>query len=480
MTWQKIPADSRVLPPACPGRTCRKGRELEGMRESASLYRSSVNGRHTRVPSVVHEVLHEPGMPLDTATRSTMEPLFGHDFSHVRVHTDAKAAESARAVHALAYTVGHDVVFGAGQFAPRTDPGERLLAHELAHVVQVSGVDGWIPSGTSIASTIIRRMPDSPAPDEQVPEAPGRLESYVFAGDKRLKTDKDFARQSGRQIGDRIKKNYGKVLYEDRLELQAMRDFFQAEAKEVFVKEIQDAVADAKKKLQTAGKSGTVFHPGVMHDHKPSGRWSEVQANPNSQSGLDSICRHSDPAGVVLAAGAYVSGVLDPWGSNKPLPAIHLGWFLKNGSGADFDENYNLELMLTTDAGVQKKISDKIPTGQSGGNFVGSVTITQDNYDDDEFKNSFGEIDRLDFEVDFTAGTLHAWFLDRYEWHPVYPFYQKYSDDIARPTNCVHAAAVELKSGKARDYWMKGEATIPLKALKSTASRWTEPAKVPM
>jgi hypothetical protein len=65
-----------------------------------------------------------------------MELRFGFDFSQVRVHTDAQAAESARAVNALAYTVGSDIVFGAGQYAPGTAAGKRLLAHELTHVVQ--------------------------------------------------------------------------------------------------------------------------------------------------------------------------------------------------------------------------------------------------------------------------------------------------------------------------------------------------------
>lgn len=92
--------------------------------------------RGMSVPSVVREVLRLSGQPLDTGTRAYMEPRFGHDFSQVRVHTDAKAAESARTVNALAYTVGRDVVFGAGQYAPRSSIGQRLLAHELTHVVQ--------------------------------------------------------------------------------------------------------------------------------------------------------------------------------------------------------------------------------------------------------------------------------------------------------------------------------------------------------
>lgn len=65
-----------------------------------------------------------------------MEPHFGHDFSGVRVHTDAAAAESARAVNALAYTVGQHIVFDAGKYAPETGAGRRLLAHELTHAVQ--------------------------------------------------------------------------------------------------------------------------------------------------------------------------------------------------------------------------------------------------------------------------------------------------------------------------------------------------------
>jgi hypothetical protein len=88
------------------------------------------------VPPIVQDALRSTGQPLDPATRAFMEPRFGHDFSHVRVHTDARAAESAQAVNALAYTVGPDVVFGAGQYAPHSREGQRLLAHELTHVVQ--------------------------------------------------------------------------------------------------------------------------------------------------------------------------------------------------------------------------------------------------------------------------------------------------------------------------------------------------------
>src|SRR5438874_13173701 len=85
------------------------------------------------VPPIVKDALSSSSQPLDSDTRDFMEPRFGHDFSQVRVHADERAAESAQAVDALAYTVGRDVVFGEGQYAPETGEGKRLLAHELTH-----------------------------------------------------------------------------------------------------------------------------------------------------------------------------------------------------------------------------------------------------------------------------------------------------------------------------------------------------------
>lgn len=71
-----------------------------------------------------------------SAARDFFEPRFGYDFSGVRVHTDARAAEAAKEVDARAFTVGRDVVFGKGEYAPGTSAGIRLVAHELAHVIQ--------------------------------------------------------------------------------------------------------------------------------------------------------------------------------------------------------------------------------------------------------------------------------------------------------------------------------------------------------
>jgi Domain of unknown function (DUF4157) len=91
------------------------------------------------IPPIVHDILKSPGQPLDSAARAFMEPRFNYDFSRVRVHAGPQAAESARAVSAQAYTVGQNVVFDHGRYAPSTIEGKRLLAHELSHVVQQTG-----------------------------------------------------------------------------------------------------------------------------------------------------------------------------------------------------------------------------------------------------------------------------------------------------------------------------------------------------
>lgn len=97
---------------------------------------NSASGSSTNAPPAVAEALSSPAHGLDSATRGLMEQRFGHDFSNVRVHTDKVAARSAAELDAEAYTVGSDVVFGAGRYDPASSDGQFLLAHELAHVVQ--------------------------------------------------------------------------------------------------------------------------------------------------------------------------------------------------------------------------------------------------------------------------------------------------------------------------------------------------------
>lgn len=103
-------------------------------------------GENSTAPASVDRVLASPGHPLDPALQQDMGQRFGHDFGRVRVHVGSTAEQSAQEVNARAYTAGHDIVFGSGRFAPGTQDGQRLLAHELTHVVQQSEAEG-IPIG---------------------------------------------------------------------------------------------------------------------------------------------------------------------------------------------------------------------------------------------------------------------------------------------------------------------------------------------
>ena len=117
--------------------------EAPKKKEEETLQRKSADEQKvSAAPPVVNHVLQRPGEPLDSTTRAFMEERFGYDFGHVRIHSDAASEKSARQVNAQAYTVGYDIVFGAGRFTPRTIEGQRLIAHELTHVVQQSGSNG--------------------------------------------------------------------------------------------------------------------------------------------------------------------------------------------------------------------------------------------------------------------------------------------------------------------------------------------------
>jgi hypothetical protein len=144
----QIPTKSAALPPALTpanfgivqrkcacGGAASSGGDCEACNKK-KLQRSATGNGPETAPPIVHEVLRSTGKPLDAATRAFMEPRFGHDFAKVRIHSDARAAESTRAVNARAYTVAQDIAFGEGQYAPQTTAGRQLLAHELTHTVQ--------------------------------------------------------------------------------------------------------------------------------------------------------------------------------------------------------------------------------------------------------------------------------------------------------------------------------------------------------
>ena len=114
---------------------------VSGMPPRIQRFSGRSNAQMDAVPASVDHVLASSGRPLEPTLRHDMEQRFGHDFSRVRVHSGAVAEQSAWEVNAHAYTMGHNIVFGTGRFAPGTYEGRRLIAHELTHVVQQTGTD---------------------------------------------------------------------------------------------------------------------------------------------------------------------------------------------------------------------------------------------------------------------------------------------------------------------------------------------------
>jgi peptidoglycan hydrolase-like protein with peptidoglycan-binding domain len=145
------PTGMAVVFPSAPARIqrvcgeCEHEMQRQSMKEDEDKLLQKKESAASGTPAVTPEVqagvdaLRGGGEPLAAPARAFFGPRFGRDFGHVRVHTGAQAARSARAVNAQAYTIGHDIVFGEGRYAPGTESGRRLLAHELTHTVQQGG-----------------------------------------------------------------------------------------------------------------------------------------------------------------------------------------------------------------------------------------------------------------------------------------------------------------------------------------------------
>lgn len=372
------------------------------------------------VPPVVGEVLASPGHPLDPATRAEMEPPFGQDFSQVRVHTDAKAAESARAVDALAYTVGRDVVFGSGYFRPAAQDGRQLLAHELAHVVQ---------QGRSA------RVAGVGAGAEQ-------------------EADRAAARMvSGAPVG----------------RLTAVAPALQR----------QHAGAAAHGKHPAAPKPKPLMLGSctpVKDDCKPSKPWSVLQAEYQAScsatvsKGIGQLL-----GGSVPSAAANAKGVIDCFCIGPPLVAAELArarlgiggpiasrvyqHFL-SASGSDW--TIDVADMLQRVAGVRAKIRAAMRSGAR----TGHTRVEQHDYKGvDDFLFAYGGIDCVQWSVggapkakrtDATPVTISI--LDYYEFHP----------GRQGVSQCAHAACVELVArGQAKNFWTRGDATVTWGLLKS-------------
>jgi hypothetical protein len=212
----------------------------------------------------------------------------------------------------------------------------------------------------------------------------------------------------------------------------------------------------------------TFFNPptyvaGVNHAHMPSGRWADVQDNPNNAPGiigsaLDLACKWTGEQGLVTAAKSLVF-------SDKPIALKHLNWYLTDGHGADFVEDDNIKDWLTRDSGIKNRLKHEIFPSPGVKRAAGHFEFEQGEFLNQDFAYAFGAVDRVDYEVSFIQDTVRVWFQDRYEWHPVYPFYSFQPGDVVRETNCLHAALVELKTSGAADFWMKGQAEVALSAI---------------
>src|ERR1700722_16350744 len=165
-------------------------RACASCQEEDKVHRSTTGSPASEraAPRILHDVLRSPGRPLDPSTRRFMEPRFGYDFSNVRIHRDALASQSTEAIDAHAYTVGNNVAFRHGQYAPTTTKGRQLLAHELAHVVQqghaggmVSQTSPAIPSGG--VGERVQRDGETPPDQSNAPNLEQEYQTAVRMGD---------------------------------------------------------------------------------------------------------------------------------------------------------------------------------------------------------------------------------------------------------------------------------------------------------
>lgn len=141
----RMPEPQRQRTCSCGGACPRCTNENQGSKALRIQKLEASSAGETEVPPCINEVLRSPGQPLDPVARAFFEPRFGCDLGQVRLHTDSHAEEAATSIKARAFTSGTNVVFGSGEYQPQSSKGKRLLAHELTHVAQQTGVTKIAP-----------------------------------------------------------------------------------------------------------------------------------------------------------------------------------------------------------------------------------------------------------------------------------------------------------------------------------------------
>jgi hypothetical protein len=295
-------------------------------KSSGQLQRSSNHSDlPNEVPPIVHEVLGSSGQPLDAHTRSFFEPRFNHDFSHVRLHTDTKAESSASAVNALAYTVGHDVVFAAGRYAPGTRKGDHLIAHELTHVLQQGLSTRAVQPKLSIgnANEVAEREADERACSVVHGTAPAtiatvgggevvlqRAETDTSAGCETLKDTQSDVNEKINQVMTNARTAFGtsaaavvKGLYDELGENKGLG----RTGIEVWVKTLDETKIKQPKKSETKYEGVTFM------------LWAQPFPILNPTMRINNICVGSDKLGHFLQQGFdyYKIAHLKPGGTTK-------------------------------------------------------------------------------------------------------------------------------------------------------------------
>jgi hypothetical protein len=207
-------------------------------------------------PPIVHDVLRAPGYPLESTTRAFFEPRFDHDFSGVRVHADAKAAESARSVNALAYTIGRDVVFGAGQYAPGTNAGTRLLAHELTHVAQQSGAS----SAGQLQGKLTVNQPGD-AHEQEADAVAMRVMAGAYSNASLTPSCPTIQRETPGSDAEKKppeKKESGEVVVEGLKTVAEQAADNNPQVKKVIIDPIKDRLKGEWNRLGTSGQAATI------------------------------------------------------------------------------------------------------------------------------------------------------------------------------------------------------------------------------
>lgn len=347
-----------------PSGTCKNCKPDQGV-----LQRSSNKPKgSTEAPSIVHDVLNSSGQPLDERTRSNYESVFGRDLSGVQVHTDSQAAESARSVNALAYTVGRHIVFGAGQFAPDTTGGRHLLAHELVHTLQQG------QAGSSSSQNLTIGDPGTAA-EREADHIAGEVARNLFSAEPSTTLSRTIQRADSKD--NIIQSNTGEVGLADRFPQSGLglSELTLDDELKKMLEQLQLDPSNQSPPLSNVNlfpptepqKFPLNFSPNGKGSSKSNDSKAELLTNDPGFKAKATITPYGSSLSYILSVGfdPNKDPKKDPYEESKKDPKKDTDkWFKSFGAGLKWKKN-GLEYSLTVDAKTPKKESDK-PVVQYG------------------------------------------------------------------------------------------------------------------